>query len=43
MDLFTTQGVTMAAKTTALKEAMSKTQLISELADSAGIGKKEVS
>ena len=32
----------MAAKTTALKEAMSKTQLIAELADNTGIGKKEV-
>lgn len=32
----------MAAKTTALKEAMSKTQLITELSESTGVGKKDV-
>ncbi len=32
----------MAAKTTALKEAMSKTQLIAELAESTGLDKKAV-
>ena len=32
----------MASKTTALKEAMSKTQLIAELAENTGLGKNEV-
>ena len=32
----------MASKTTTLKEAMSKTQLIAELAENTGLGKNEV-
>ena len=32
----------MASKTTALKETMSKTQLIAELAENTGLGKNEV-
>lgn len=32
----------MASKTSALKESMSKSQLITELAENTGVGKKEV-